>query len=317
MKPIHQSMAMFLVLLLLMNLLPLSAFAEEAPAAELVSEEITEEIPAEELSPTPEPTPTPTESPEPTPTPTETPAPEPTEAPAEETPMLTPEPEAETASGPNLEEVQAVLDSLPELNAVMDMGPDEQMEVYQQFSDACDLFYMLSMEAQEIIDMTRMFELSAFFASPEMAATQYYQETWDTNDLTTYTQGSWYDANGYYRAWALGLINNHWIYDTSAGHAAYCIRPDRGETNYYYYYTSGTGSSAWDSQITSAQRYLIRLALLYGYPNCVNTPGHVHNASYCQSATQMIIFEAITKRLNTYAPYTHSDTIFCDALPYS
>ena len=305
-------MAVFLVLLLLMSLLPLSAFAEEAPAAELVSEEMAEEIPATDPTPTPEPTPPPTESPE------ESPAPELTEPTEEEiSAEETPSPEPEEVNSPSMEEVQAALDALPELNAVMDMSPDERMAAYEQFSAACDLFYLLSMEDQERIDMSRMIELSAFFASPEMAATQYYQETWDTNDLTSYTKGGWYDANGYYRTWALGLINNHWIYDTSEGHAAYCIRPDQGETNYYYYYTSGTGTSAWDSQITSAQRDLIRLALLYGYPNCVNCPGHVHNASYCQSATQMLIFEAITKCLSSTAPYRHSDTVFSDALPYS
>ena len=216
------------------------------------------------------------------------------------------------------EEVQALIGALPTVEEVSDMAIEQQNTCYLHFVEVCDAFYTLSLEDQEQIDMTRMIDLSAYFCTAtSLAATLYYQATWHKEYFSYSIKGGWYDNTGAYRSWILNRINCHWIYDTDDGHACYCIRPDMGEAQYYYYYSSGSGTNAWEKQLTANQRYLIRLILLYGYPNCRNTNNHVHNSSHCQAATQLLIHEAVTKCLSSTAPYKHTDNTWSDAIPYS
>ena len=216
------------------------------------------------------------------------------------------------------EEVQALIDALPTVEEVNDMAIEQQNSCYLHFVEVCDSFYTLSLEDQTQIDMTRMIDLSAYFCTAtSLAATLYYQKTWHQELFSYSTKGGWYDNTGAYHSWLLDRVNDHWIYDTDEGHACYCIRPDMGAAEYYYYYSSGSGTNGWYKQLTENQRSLIRLILLYGYPNCKNTNNHVHLASHCQAATQLLIYEAITKCLSTTAPYKHTDNTWSDAIPYS
>lgn len=218
---------------------------------------------------------------------------------------------------PSIEKVQSLIDALPTMEEISDWPIELQKSSYDHFVEVTDAFYSLSFEEQEQIDMTRMIDLSVFFNSAtSMAATLYYQDTWHQELFSYSIKGSWYDNTGAYRSFLLDRINCHWIYDTSSGNPCYCIRADLGEAEYYYYYSSGSGMNAWSKQLTEAQRSLIRLILLYGYPNCVNTNGHIHKSSHCQAATQVLIHEAVTKCLSSTAPYKHNNSVFSDAIPY-
>ena len=225
------------------------------------------------------------------------------------------EEKAETAL--TKEEVQALIDALPTVEEISDWPIELQKSSYDHFVEVTNAFYSLSFEEQEQIDMTRMVDLSVFYNScTNLSATLYYQATWHTEYFTSSIKGSWYDDAGSYHSWLLNRISCHWIYDTDDGHACYCIRPDMGECNYYYYYTSGSGTNGWYKQLSSAQRDLIRLILLYGYPNCQNSSGHIHNSTHCQAATQLLIHETVSKCLSAAAPYRHTDNTWCNAIPY-
>jgi len=349
-----KSLALLLSLLLLLSIFPLGAFATEevepvdTGPEEIITEEIVEEpVNTEEPEPTPEATETPvanslsedeiipvgvmaetselpvedeivetesaqedatTESAEDL-TDAETPA---------EASDITEEDAEETPTTYTKEEVQALIDALPTVEEISDWPIELQKSSYDHFVEVTDAFYSLSFEEQEQIDMTRMIDLSVFYNSAtSMAATLYYQKTWHKEDFTAVSQGSWTDNTGAYRSWYLGNISCHWIYDTDEGHACYCIRPDMGEADYYYYYSSGSGTNAWYKQLTEAQRSLIRLILLYGYPNCRNTNNHIHNSSHCQAATQMLIHETVSKCLSSTAPYFHNSKKFVNVLPTS
>ena len=235
-----------------------------------------------------------------------------------EAPDSTKEDAEETPSTYTKEEVQALINTLPTVEEISDWPIELQKSSYDHFVEVTDAFYSLSFEEQEQIDMTRMIDLSVFYNSAtSMAATLYYQKTWHKEEFTSVTQGSWTDNTGATRSWYLGNISCHWIYDTSEGHACYCIRPDMGECDYYYYYSSGSGTNAWYKQLTEAQRNLIRLILLYGYPNCVNSNNHTHNSAHCQAATQMLIHETVSKCLSSTAPYFHNSKKFANVLPSS
>ena len=352
MNPMKKSLALLLSLLLLLSIFPLGAFATEegepvdTGPEEIITEEIVEEpTNTEEPEPTPKATETPAaiylaedeivpvgvmaETPElpvedeivETESPMENAVPESTEDLTEaDTPAeasgSTEESSEETPATYTKEEVQAHIDALPTVEEISDWPIELQKSSYDHFVEVTDAFYSLSFEEQEQIDITRMIDLSVFYNSAtSVAATLYYQKTWHKEDLTGVSQGSWIDNVGNSNSWYLGLINCHWIYDTDEGHACYCIRPDMGETDYYYYYSSGSGANAWNKQLTTAQRNLIRLILLYGYPNCQNTNNHIHDSSHCQAATQMLIHETITKCLSSTAPYFHDSKKFVNLLP--
>lgn len=311
MNSIKKSLALFLSLLLLLSIFPLGVFAaEEVDAIDTGQEEvITEEI-VEEPANTDEPEPTPEQA-------------EKTAAVSLDTEVITPVEEMEESAATEeaviytKEEVQALIDTLPTMEEISDWPIELQKSSYDHFVKVTDAFYSLSFEDQEQIDMTRMIDLSVFYNSAtSMAATLYYQATWHQELFSYSTKGSWYDNTGAYRSWLLDNISCHWIYDTDDGHACYCIRPDMGEAEYYYYYSSGSGTNAWYKQLTEAQRSLIRLILLYGYPNCENTNNHVHKSSHCQAATQLLIHETVSKCLSSTAPYKHNDNVFSDAIPY-
>ena len=137
---------------LLLQLSPLAAFAEDtAPLPDTTPAALTEDTepellaaptPEVEEEPTPEPSAEPTAEPvvedtalltaEPTETPTPDPTAEPTAAPAEETPAPestaepTPEPTAEPTASPDpAEQVQALIDALPDADAVTGDTADE------------------------------------------------------------------------------------------------------------------------------------------------------------------------------------------------
>ncbi len=312
MNPIKKSLALLLSLLLLLSIFPMGVFAlEEVDVIDSGQEEvITEEI-AEEPVDTEGPTPTPEEA-------------EKTAAVSLATEVITPVEEMEEPSATEeteitytKEEVQALINALPTVEEISDWPIELLKSSYDHFVEVTDAFYSLSFEDQEQIDMTRMIDLSVFYNSAtSMAATLYYQATWHKEYFSYSTKGSWYDNTGAYRSWLLDNISCHWIYDTNDGHACYCIRPDMGEAEYYYYYSSGSGTNAWYKQLTESQRSLIRLILLYGYPNCVNTNNHVHKSSHCQAATQLLIHETVSKCLSSTAPYKHNDNVFSDAIPY-
>ena len=312
MNPIKKSLALLLSLLLLLSIFPLGVFAsEEVDAIDSGQEEVIIEETIEEQETTDEVTTTPEQA-------------EKTAAVSLATEVITPaeemeEPSAtgETESTYTKEDVQALIHALPTVEEISDWPIELQKSSYDHFVEVTDAFYSLSFEDQEQIDMTRMIDLSVFYNSAtSMAATLYRQATWHTEYFSHSIDGSWYDNTGAYRYWLLNCIDDHWIYDTSEGNPCYCIRPDLGEAEYYYYYSSGSGMNAWSKQLTEAQRNLIRLILLYGYPNCKNTNNHIHLSSHCQAATQLLIFEAVTKRLNSTAPYSHNDYTWSNAIPY-
>ena len=321
MKPIQQSMAVFLVLLLLMSLFPMSAFASEEVIAldtgqedVIITEDVEDTVSTEDTETAPETTAleevADVES-------EETAEDEATKDIATTDEILESAEEAVAETSYTKEDVQALIDALPTLEEISDWPIELQKSSYDHFVEVTDAFYALSFEEQEQIDMTRMIDLSAFYNSAtSMAATLYYQETWHKENFTGVSSGGWYDNLGNYHTWYLGNISCHWIYDTSDGHACYCIRPDMGETDYYYYYSSGSGTNAWEKQLTTAQRNLIRLILLYGYPNCQNTNNHVHKSSHCQAATQLLIHEVVSKCISSTAPYYHNSSAFTDVLPY-
>lgn len=312
MNPMKKSLVLFLSLLLLLSVFPMGVFAaEEVNAIDTGQEEVIIEETIEEQETTDEVTTTPEEA-------------EKTAAVSLATEVITPVEEMEEPSATEeteitytKEDVQALIDALPTVEEISDWPIELQKSSYDHFVEVTDAFYSLSFEDQEQIDMTRIIDLSVFYNSAtSMAATLYYQATWHKEYFSYSTKGSWYDNTGAYRSWLLDNISCHWIYDTDDGHACYCIRPDMGEAEYYYYYSSGSGTNAWYKQLTEAQRSLIRLILLYGYPNCVNTNNHVHKSSHCQAATQLLIHETVSKCISSTAPYKHNDNVFSDAIPY-
>ena len=306
MNPMKKSLVLFLSLLLLLSIFPLGVFAtEEVDSIDTGQEEVITEETVEEQANNEEPTPTPEAAGK-------------TAAVSLATEVITPvEEQEESAVTYTKDEVQALIDALPTMEEISDWPIELQKSSYDHFVEVTDAFYSLSFEEQEQIDMTRMIDLSVFYNSAtSMAATLYYQDTWHQELFSYSIKGSWYDNTGAYRSFLLDRINCHWIYDTSSGNPCYCIRADLGEAEYYYYYSSGSGMNAWSKQLTEAQRSLIRLILLYGYPNCVNTNGHIHKSSHCQAATQVLIHEAVTKCLSSTAPYKHNNSVFSDAIPY-
>ena len=312
MKLIKKSMALFLSLFLLLSVFPLGAFAsEEVDVIDTSQEEGVAKETVEEQVPTEEPTNKPVQT-------------EKSDAVYLAAETITPIDIVEEAAVAvddesiyTREEVQALIDALPTVDEISDWPIELQKSSYDHFVEVTDAFYSLSFEEQEQIDMTRMIDLSVFYNSAtSMAATLYYQDTWHQELFSYSIKGSWYDNTGAYRSFLLDRINCHWIYDTSSGNPCYCIRADLGEAEYYYYYSSGSGTNAWNKQLTENQRYLIRLILLYGYPNCVNTNGHIHKSSHCQAATQVLIHEAVTKCLSSTAPYLKNNSVFSSAIPY-
>ena len=225
--------------------------------------------------------------------------------------------------------VQALFDDLPSpddfLNAV------DENEIYvlnYRYWLARQSYDVLTEDEQGMIDTSRLDAILTALVDPmpqlnspqkftlKAASTTYRQEVWAAPQLTAVVKKEWTDAKGNYHYCLLRPINCHWIYDTSDGHACYCIRPDMGAADSYYY---NVNTDAWEDELTQAQRDLIRRILLYGYPNCRNTAGHsaYHNSTYCQASTQMLIWEVITKCLSTSAPYKHTDNIWSDKLPAS
>lgn len=121
------------------------------------------------------------------------------------------------------------------------------------------------------------------------------------------SERSWgyYDIQGIYRSGVLGSLRVHYV----DGNVAYCLEPMDGVSESAY---TNTGEYAWTYYLNSYQRKAICVILAYGYPN-------YHNASPKADAcaTQLLIWEIVTKRLDRSWPYADwHEWDLCNAFYY-
>ena len=89
---------------------------------------------------------------------------------------------------------------------------------------------------------------------------------------------------------------------------AYCIEPDTGSTTGTTYSgTAAENSAYWNNKLSPAQREAIKLIMLYGAPNGLQSNDANTLFGY-EGATQILIWEIVMGLRSPYAPYTLNDS---------
>lgn len=211
----------------------------------------------------------------------------------------------------NVARVQGLIDALPYAPEVALMDNAGQNEVYTQVQAVYDEFSALSPLEQLLIDSTRIEDLFNYFNALIMPMSN-TTATLITGVFTSQVgRGTFvYHGTGGDYTVAYGLlttgINRHRV----DGQVVYCMCPDRA-------LDTGTGyrehdsNNFWNYWLNNDQRRAIRTVLFYGYPNCLDRPGHSdHSNDTCEAATQVAIWEIVTGQLNPNTFEHNSTSVF-------
>lgn len=123
-------------------------------------------------------------------------------------------------------------------------------------------------------------------------------------EISTRSWG-YYDINGTYHSGVLNYLRVHYV----DGNVTYCLEPMDGVSESAY---TNSSEYAWKTCLNAEQRKAICVVLAYGYPNY-----HTKSPKADACATQLLIWEIVTRRLDRSWPYADwHDWDLCDAFYY-